>query len=119
MPGADSQSIGSHPVPKGLRIEKEGFFMDKAKVNKDWNQRGFSCDIWTDPPGQVWADFVHNTDELVMVIEGEIELSFNGKTYHPKIGDEILIPAGANHTVKNIGKTTSRWFYGYRPVKNS
>lgn len=88
--------------------------MDQAKVKRDWAQRGFSCDIWTDPPGQVWSDFVHGTDELVMLFEGEMELSFEGKTLRPKIGEEILIPAGASHTVRNIGKTTNRWFYGYR-----
>lgn len=88
--------------------------MDQVKVRTDWAQRGFSCGLWTDPPGQVWANFVHETDELVMLIEGEIELSFNGRTWRPQMGEEILIPAGASHTVKNVGQTTSRWFYGYR-----
>ena len=27
--------------------------MDKDTVARDWHARGFSCDIWTDPPGQV------------------------------------------------------------------
>ena len=88
--------------------------MDLSHVSEDWGQRGFSCAVWTDPPGQVWADFVHTVDELVMLIEGEIELSFHGKTLHPKVGEEILIPAHTKHTVKNIGSTTSRWYYGYK-----
>ena len=88
--------------------------MGLSNVKKDWRGRGFGCDIWTDPPGQVWANFVHDTDELVMLIEGEIELSFQGKTLRPKVGEEILIPAGASHTVTNIGNTTNRWYYGYR-----
>ena len=25
---------------------------------------GFSCDLWVDPPGQVWEDYRHATDEL-------------------------------------------------------
>ena len=40
---------------------------DSQQTSRDWAARGFSCDIWTDPPGQVWADFVHATDELVML----------------------------------------------------
>lgn len=88
--------------------------MDLSTVKKAWERRGFSCAIWTDPPGQVWADFVHDVDELVMLIEGEIELSFHGKTMHPKVGEEIRIPAQASHTVKNIGATTNRWYYGYK-----
>ncbi|MEW6734186.1 MAG: cupin domain-containing protein [Acidobacteriota bacterium] len=88
--------------------------MSPDKIKRDWETRGYSWGIWTDPPGQVWADFVHDVDELVMLVEGEIELSFQEKTFQPQVGEEILIPAGVSHTVKNIGRTTSRWYYGYK-----
>ena len=26
----------------------------------------------------------------------------------------LFIPAGAKHTVRNVGRTESRWLYGYR-----
>lgn len=87
--------------------------MDKEKVARDWHARGFSCDIWTDPPGQVWADFVHTTDELVMLMEGDIELRFGGRVLHPAVGEEVLIHAGMPHTVINIGSRRNRWLYGY------
>ena len=45
---------------------------------------------------------------------GEIELSFSGQTFRPGLGEEILIPAGVRHAVKNVGQTTSRWYYGYK-----
>ncbi len=88
--------------------------MDERKVKTDWERRGFSFGIWIDPPGQIWEDYVHSVDELLMLAEGEIELSFLGKTFCPKIGEEVLIPAGAGHTVRNIGQTTTRWYYGYK-----
>lgn len=88
--------------------------MNERKVKTDWERRGFSFGIWIDPPGQIWEDYRHGVDELLMLAEGEIELSFLGKTFCPKIGEEILIPAGADHTVRNIGKTTNRWYYGYK-----
>lgn len=88
--------------------------MDYSTVKQDWENRGFSCGIWTDPPGQVWADYVHETDELVMLEDGEIEVSFSGKTFHPKMGEEIFIPAGEYHTVINTGQTNNRWYYGYK-----
>ena len=90
--------------------------VDQNKVKEDWKRRGFSCGIWTDPPGQIWEDFVHDVDELVMLLEGKIELTFQGKTICPKIGEEILIPAGESHTVQNVGSKTNQWFYGYRIV---
>jgi mannose-6-phosphate isomerase-like protein (cupin superfamily) len=80
----------------------------------DWGARGFSCELWVDPPGQVWKDFVHDVDELVMLAEGAIELEFGGRTLRPAPGEEVLIPARARHTVRNVGGATSRWYFGYR-----
>lgn len=88
--------------------------IDKKKIAEDWNNRGFSCDIWVDSPGQVWEDFSHATDELFMLIEGEVELEIDGKSFRPAIGKEILIPARTLHSVRNVGSTTSWWFYGYK-----
>lgn len=84
------------------------------EVCRDWHARGFSCDLWVDPPGQRWEDFVHAVDELVMVLEGEMEFEVAGKVYHPQPGEELFIPAGAVHSARNIGSTTARWLYGYR-----
>ena len=44
---------------------------DRKKIAANWSARGFSCDLWTDPPGQRWEDFRHATDELVLVLEGQ------------------------------------------------
>ena len=87
--------------------------VDETKVKKDWAARGFSCDLWVDPPRRVWVDFVHDTDELVMLLEGEEEFEMNGEKYRLQVGEELLIPAGTYHTARNVGKTTSRWLYGY------
>lgn len=88
--------------------------MNTEKIKKDWSKRGFSFGVWIDPPGQIWEDFSHSTDELFLLLEGEVELIISGKQIKPKIGEELLIPARALHTVKNVGNTTSRWCYGYK-----
>jgi quercetin dioxygenase-like cupin family protein len=85
-----------------------------AMIEKDWSQRGFSCDLWIDPPGQRWEDFTHSVDELVMVVEGKVEFEIDGVVHHPEAGEELLIPTGALHSVRNLGGSTSRWLYGYR-----
>jgi quercetin dioxygenase-like cupin family protein len=89
-------------------------FTNRDKIAADWHLRGFSCDLWIDPPGQRWEDFTHSTDELVVVLEGEMEFEIEGRVHHPTIGDELLIPAKACHSARNIGKTTSRWLFGYK-----
>ena len=88
--------------------------MDQEKIKKDWDSRGYSFGVFKDPPGQVWADFVHRTDELVILAEGEIEIEIEGKSLQPQIGDEVFIPAQAVHTVRNVGSTNNVWYYGYK-----
>jgi quercetin dioxygenase-like cupin family protein len=87
--------------------------IDTAAVAREWAARGYSCETWIDPPGQVWADFVHDVDELVMPVVGEVEFEVAGKAFRPQLGEEVFIPANAVHTVRT-GPTGSRWLYGYR-----
>lgn len=88
--------------------------VDINSVRSNWQSRGFSCDTWTDPPGQTWEDYTHAVDELVMILEGDVEFEIGGKVLHPSAGEELFIPAGALHSVRNRGKTTSPWLYGYK-----
>ena len=87
---------------------------DPKRVARDWQSRGFGCDVWTDPPGQTWEDFVHEVDELVMVLEGDVEFEIGGRVQLPKPGEELCIPARTSHSVRNRGTTVARWLYGYR-----
>ena len=86
---------------------------DRHKIAADWEARGFSCDLWTDPPGQRWEDFTHATDEVVIVLKGDMEFEVEGEVHRPEPGEELLIPAGAVHSARNIGSTTALWLYGY------
>ena len=88
--------------------------MNPEQIKDDWNSRGYSFGVFRDPPGRVWADFVHKTDELVVLAEGEIEFEIGGKVQRLQIGEEVFIPADAVHTVRNVGVSINVWFFGYR-----
>jgi mannose-6-phosphate isomerase-like protein (cupin superfamily) len=88
--------------------------IDRKQVESGWRTRGFSCGLWVDPPGQVWEDYVHATDELLMIVEGDLELEMHGRRFRPQKGEEVLIPARACHSVCNVGGTTAQWLYGYK-----
>ena len=88
--------------------------MHQDKIRENWESRGYSFGIFKDSPGQVWADFIHRTDELVVLAEGDIEIEIEGKSQQPQIGEEVFIPANAIHTVRNIGKTNNVWYFGYK-----
>ena len=86
----------------------------QAEISKDWAKRGFSCDLWIDPPSQTWENYVHEVDEVVYVIKGTLEFEISGKKQVLEEGDEAFIPAHANHSVRNVCGTEVRWLYGYR-----
>ena len=88
--------------------------MNQEQIRENWESRGYSFGVFKDPPGMVWADFVHRTDELVVLADGYIEIEIEGKSQQPHIGDEVFIPANAVHTVRNIGKSSNIWYYGYK-----
>ena len=94
-------------------MSKHNTMTDRQQIAADWAARGFSGDLWTDPPGQRWEDFTHATDEIVIVLNGEMEFQFAGKVHHPEPGKELFIPAGVVHSARNIGSTTARWLCGY------
>ncbi|MBI4115367.1 MAG: cupin domain-containing protein [Candidatus Omnitrophica bacterium] len=86
----------------------------EEELSKEWTKKGFSCDLWVDPPGQRWEDYVHDVDEVVYVKEGKLEFEIGDDKKILEPGDEAFIPARANHSVRNIGGTTARWYYGYK-----
>lgn len=67
--------------------------MNSDLIKQAWQSRGYSFGVFRDPPGQVWADFVHRTDELVVLAEGEIEVEIEGKAERFQIGGMVFIPA--------------------------
>jgi mannose-6-phosphate isomerase-like protein (cupin superfamily) len=87
--------------------------VEKATVAQDWGRRGYSCDWFVDPPGREWNDFVHASNELVTVVEGRLRMTVVDQSCVLEPGDEVYIPKGAVHSVKNIHSATTRWLYGY------
>jgi cupin 2 domain-containing protein len=87
--------------------------IDSQGILKAWEDRGYRGGVWVDPPGQTWENFVHDVDELMMVVSGELELEIGGRKSYPRPGEEIVISARAVHSVRNVGPANARWLYAY------
>ena len=86
--------------------------IDRSNVTKDWHARGFSCGLWIDHAGREWSYPPRQSDELFILMSGKLELELDGQSSWPSVGEEIRIPAGMPHTIRNIGGKTARWLYG-------
>lgn len=82
-------------------------------VAANWRGRGYSCGPFVDPPGREWNDFVHAANELVTVVAGRLALTIGDEQVIAEPGDEVFVPKGAVHSVRNVSATTTRWLFGY------
>ena len=55
--------------------------VERSTVQTDWQQQGYSCSLFVDPPGQAWNDFVHTCDELVTVTQGQLEMTIDNQQF--------------------------------------
>ncbi|MEP1209854.1 MAG: cupin domain-containing protein [Rhizobiaceae bacterium] len=97
-------------------IFRNGVFsvpVSAQEVKEHWRREGFDFGIFRDPPGQEWNDFVHSTDEYVLVAEGELHISVGSDKADCRPGDLVRIPKGVPHSLKTTSPTGSVWFYGY------
>ena len=87
---------------------------EQERVRLLWGAQGFSCELWIDPPNQIWHDFQHDVDKRALLLEGAAQIEMHGKARRLQVGDELVIPAGTRHTVRNCGDGPARWLHGYR-----
>jgi mannose-6-phosphate isomerase-like protein (cupin superfamily) len=87
---------------------------ERERLQPLWSQRGFSCEIWIDPPRQVWHDSVHAVDMVLHLLEGEAQVDLPDRTVRMHPGEELAVPAGTRHTVRNCNGNPARWLRGYR-----
>jgi quercetin dioxygenase-like cupin family protein len=87
--------------------------VDVEELTRSWDERGFNCEEHTDAPGKGVPRHAFDHDELVVVIEGDIEINVAGKTMRPGKGEEVVIPAGTEHEVRNVGQKPARRLHGF------
>jgi mannose-6-phosphate isomerase-like protein (cupin superfamily) len=96
-----------------LQSKAYGVPVDHARVRRDWEGKGFSFGVFRDPPGQVWNDFVHETDEYVLVAEGQMVIQVGSESFTARPGDLVRIPRGTTHSLRTLSANGSVWLYGY------
>ena len=87
--------------------------VEPERVASDWHQRGYSCGTFEDAPGRAWRDFTHDSNELITVLEGRLQLTLDGVDMILGPGDEALIPRRCLHSVVHVAATRTVWLYGY------
>ena len=89
--------------------------LDIETLKAEYEKRGFKCEISTSEPGEDWVsqEEGHEAEEVYILLEGELELSLQGQTYRPAIGEVFVVPAGEPHTFKSNKFSRYYWIYDY------
>jgi cupin 2 domain-containing protein len=76
--------------------------IDHSAVETEWRGEGFSFGVFRDPPNQQWNDFVHRSDEYVLVAEGRLQIDVGEESAICEPGDLVLIPRGVSHSLQTL-----------------
>ncbi|NRB41306.1 MAG: hypothetical protein HRU20_23010 [Pseudomonadales bacterium] len=91
--------------------------MNLEKLEQDWIKRGFSFGVGNIKVNDGVDAAVHNDkDEVVMMESGQFEFILDEETSIQDGNIEVFIPAGTQHSIKNIGINDAKIYYGYRAI---
>jgi len=92
-----------------------GRFPPRARaehVEREWAARGYSCHAASEPPGGERIGIVHDVDSLLTVRTGRLVVTASGADWTVEPGDELVIPAGTVHGVRNDSEHVTHWMFG-------
>lgn len=67
------------------------------------------------PGADAGPEEVHDTDQIIYIVEGEAVVRVDGKTHRASRGSLLTIPAGTRHHVKNPGAAPLFFLTVYAP----
>jgi quercetin dioxygenase-like cupin family protein len=85
------------------------------KLRQEWEPKGFKCELYKTEPGEFWSNPGHKTDEYIILIEGEVQVSLRDTVYRPAVGELFKTPAHTPHKFGNPGETVNYvyWIYAF------
>lgn len=95
-------------VPRGSGVEAKPLLLESTGA------QSFVSGISTFPVGAALKSHKHNTEEMVVLLEGEATVEVGTRRYELVPYDTSHIPAGIFHRFVNRGATPMRilWVYG-------
>jgi uncharacterized cupin superfamily protein len=95
-------------IPRGSSVEAKPLLLESTGA------RSFVSGISTFPAGAALKSHAHNTEEMVVLLEGEAAVEVEDRQYSLVPYDTSHIPAGLCHRFLNRGTGPMRilWVYG-------
>lgn len=93
---------GNGPI---LKVEGSKAYCESLVIK---NRANIQASVYSTPPGEGRSTpYVHNGEEMVYVIKGEVTYLLHDQDYHLRAGDSMHFRSEVPHSWKNSGKTES------------
>ena len=79
---------------------QDGSVVSKEIIKKDTG----TVTLFAFDKGQGLSEHTAPFDALVYVVDGEPEIIISGKSFNPKAGDVIIMPANEPHSLKAVNR---------------
>lgn len=93
--------------------------MKQTFICIEFNEQVYKMDFTLHPKGSVPIHFHEHMDESFNVIEGEGTFKIDGKNVIATQGQQIFVPKGVHHSIKNNTSTPFRCIVTYSPCSDT
>lgn len=110
------------PIFKNKDIETKEVFpgiLIKKGIDRENGSGAVTLGMMTIQEGHEIPRHLHNVEDSMFIISGEGQVEIGDDVYSLEEGDQVLIPAGTPHMLKNIGKEPLKLVFVYPSVNVS
>lgn len=84
------------------------------EVRRGLEAEGYRVEFWSAGPGAVLSGLHFESDGIVFIDSGSGTLEVEGREIEVSPGDQVLVPKGSFHTLRNGGKLPLTWLVAMR-----
>ncbi|HYL63479.1 MAG TPA: cupin domain-containing protein [Candidatus Methylomirabilis sp.] len=86
--------------------------LDEKALAKQLEREGFGHTfVWQDGPNTYYSEHTHETETAHIILNGEMNLTMDGRSKTYRVGERCDVPAGAVHSAK-MGPQGCRYLIG-------
>ena len=71
--------------------------LEEGEIALAVRQEGFEPAKIEDPPGRTYPEHSHATARLLVILQGDMDITVQGVHYSAEPGDRIFVPGNAQH----------------------
>lgn len=100
-----AEKENTNSPPKVQRLNDLVNYQDGSVVSREIIRKSTgTVTLFAFDAGQGLSEHTAPFDALVYVVDGEVEVSISGKSYHMNQGEFVILPANEPHSLKALSK---------------